>query len=159
MATFAIESNGRLEKTAVYYNGQQLAGIKEVFLNLDEEGAFDAVIQYEGSDKQIHNKQIFTDYLTNVKTSEPSFTDEEAAQLQLVQVESNGDIESTSVFINEIEMQGIVSMYLHIKVPTMVEKSGLASVFSKKEKLNDETFKAEITFRYDDGEVETEEIF
>lgn len=159
MATFAIESNGRLEKTAVYYNGQQLAGIKEVFLNLDEEGAFDAVIQYEGSDRQIHNKQIFTEYLTNVKTSEPSFTDEEAAQLQLVQIESNGDIESTSVFINEIEMQGIVSMYLHIKVPTMVEKSGLGSIFSKKEKLNDETFKAEITFRYDDGEIETEEIF
>ena len=27
MATFAIESNGRIEKTAIYYNGEQLSGI------------------------------------------------------------------------------------------------------------------------------------
>lgn len=63
MATFGIESNGRLENTAVYYNGEQLAGLRQVLLNLAEDGTFDAVISYRGEDGRLYTKNPFTDYL------------------------------------------------------------------------------------------------
>jgi len=158
MATFSVESNGRLEKTAIYFNGEQLGGVKEVFLNLDEDGTFDAVIQYEGTDKQIHSKQIFLDYLEKMKIVEPSFTEEEAEELQLFTVESNGDIEETSVFLNEEMLDGIISLFVHIKGTQAV--SGLKSLFSLKKELPDHPeFKAEITYRNEDNSTETEAIF
>ncbi len=118
MPTFSVESNGRIEQTAVYYNGQQVKGIKEVFLNLDEDGTFDSVIQYEGSDKEIHTKHIFEERLTNVVFTDPSFTEEDIdnLQLQLLTVESQGDIESCIVYHNDEELDGIVSLYLHVSL-------------------------------------------
>lgn len=158
MATLGIESNGRLEKTAVYYNGEQIGGVKELYLNLDEMGSFDAIIQYEGTDKNTYTKQIFVDHLTNVQTRAPSFTEEDARDLQLLTVESDGDIESTSVFINDDMEDGIVSLFVHIKAGT--SPGGIKSMFSLKKELPEHPeFKAEITFRYDDDEVETENIF
>jgi hypothetical protein len=44
MRTISIESNGRIEKTAVYLNGEQITGIKELLLSIDEEGIFNAII-------------------------------------------------------------------------------------------------------------------
>ncbi|MBM2815924.1 MAG: hypothetical protein HW421_2686 [Ignavibacteria bacterium] len=158
MATFSIESNGRLEKTVVYFNGEQLGGIKEVFLNLDEEGAFDAILQYEGSDKKLYTKQIFEGYLENVKTTEPSFTEEEAEQLQILTLESEGAIESSSVFFNEEPLEGIVSLFVHIKAAN--SKTGIRSFFSGKSNIPEHTeFLAEITFRNEDGSVVTENVF
>ncbi|MFY8160548.1 MAG: hypothetical protein ACOVNU_04400, partial [Candidatus Kapaibacteriota bacterium] len=72
MPVFEIESNGLIENTVIYYNGKQIAGIKEVFLNLDEEGTFDSIIKYTGTDGALYTKNIFTDYLTNLKTTEPT---------------------------------------------------------------------------------------
>ncbi len=115
MATIGIESNGRIEKTAVYLNGERIRGLRELFLNLDEDGAFDAIIQYEGIDKNLYTRQLFSDTLDNLITAEPAFTDEEAAALQLLEIESDGYIENTSIYKNEEPLDGIVSLLLHIR--------------------------------------------
>jgi hypothetical protein len=158
MATFAIESNGRLEKTAVYYNGQQLGGVKEVFLNLDEEGTFDAIIQYEGTDKEIHTKQIFVDYFDNVRLVEPSFTEEEARNLHIIEVESSGSIDDAVVFYDKEELDGIICLFIHIKGSNA--KNGIRSLFSFKKNIPEQVeFRADITFRNDDGSVDDENVF
>jgi len=158
MATFAIESNGRLEKTALYYNGEQVGGIKEIFLNLDEDGTFDSIIQYEGKDKQSYTKNIFRDYLTNIKLTDPSFTEEESAELQLLEIESDGDIENTMVFLNDENLEGIVSILIHIK--STQEANNLQKFFAGKKYIPDHIeFKAEIVFRNEDNTLETEDIF
>ncbi len=158
MPTFAIESNGRLEKTAIYYNGSQLGGIKEVFINLDEDGTFDAIVQYEGTDKKIYTKQIFSDYLNNIKIVEPTFTEEDATDLVLLTVESDGDIDTAEVFINDNYEEGIVELLVHIKSDQ--NKKGLKSLLSNKKVITEDvTFKSEITYRNDDDTIETEEIF
>jgi hypothetical protein len=158
MPTFSIESNGLLEKTAVYYNGEQLGGVKEVFLNLDEDGTFDGIIQYEGIDKKIYTKQIFNEYLEAIKTVEPSFTDDEAEDLQLFTVESDGNIENTTVFYNKEQLEGIVNIFLHIKA--VQNKNGIRSLFSTKKAIPEHVeFRTEITFRNEDDTLETEGIF
>ena len=68
MRTLSIESNGRLDKTAVYINAEQVGKIKELFLNLDENGTFDAILTYENKNGTISTKQLFTDYLDDVST-------------------------------------------------------------------------------------------
>ncbi|MFP4544868.1 MAG: hypothetical protein ACLFQU_11600 [Candidatus Kapaibacterium sp.] len=158
MAEFSIESNGRLEKTAVYFNGEQLGGVKEIFLNLDEEGTFDAIIQYEGIDKQIHTKSIFDDTLAGLKVTEPSFTEDEARHLQLFTVESDGDIESTVVYLNNEPMEGIISLLVHIK-GSENKTGGIKSLFQGKNVPDAAEFKAQITFRNEDASLETEDIF
>lgn len=157
MATFAIESNGRIEKTAIYFNGQQLGGIKEVYLYIDEEGTFDTVIQYEGIDKVIYTKHIFNDFLENVKVVPPSFSEEEAQFLQLLEIVSNGDIDSTTVYINEQEQEGIVNLLVHIKASQ--KPSNLKKLFTASKIPDHAEFKAEITYRNEDGSLETEPIF
>lgn len=157
MATFSIESNGRLEKTAIYFNGEQVGGVKELFINMDEEGTFDAIIQYEGSDKQIHNKHIFNDYLEHLKIVEPSFTEEEAASLRLFTIESDGDIEDTMLYINDEDVDGVVSVFIHIKAAE--NQSGLKSFFKKNNVPDHPEFKAEIVYREFDDSLETEDIF
>jgi hypothetical protein len=158
MATFAIESNGRLEKTAVYYNGEQLGGVKEIFLNLDEEGTFDAIIQYEGTDKKIYTKQIFTDYFENARIVEPSFTEEEASNLHIIQFDSDGDIGNTIVAYDEEQLDGIVSIFLHIK--GVQNETSIRSLFSMKKNIPEHPeFRAEISFRNQDDTISNENIF
>ncbi len=157
MPTFSVESNGRLDKTAVYYNGEQLGGIKEILINLDEEGNFDAFIQYEGTDKNLYTKQIFTDYFDNVKVVEPTFTEEEAEELQLLTIDSNGEIESSTLLMNDEELEGVVSLEIHIKGTNKV--SGLKSLFKQNDLSEKPVFKAEITFRNEDDSIETESVF
>ena len=158
MATFTIESNGRIEKTAVYFNGEQLGGIKEVFLNLDEDGLFDAILQYEGTDKQIHTKQIFSEYLTNIRTVEPSFTEEEAENLISLTVESDGFIENTIVLLDVEMLEGIVSVFVHLK--GVENKQGIRNIFKNKTYIPEiPEFRAEITFRNEDDQLEMEAIF
>lgn len=158
MATFGIESNGRLEKTAIYFNGQQIGGVKEIFLNLDEDGTFDAIIQYEGTDKELYTKSIFTEYLENVRIVEPSFSDEEASELNLLEIQSDGDIESCVVIYNGDELDGLVSLFVHIK--GVSSKSSIRNIFSSKKNIPEHPeFKAEFNFRYEDGSIESEAIF
>lgn len=157
MATFGIESNGRLEKTAVYYNGEQVSGLKEVFINLDENGTFDAILQYEGSDKQIRTKSIFNDYLENVKIVEPSFSEEEAQNLQLFVVESDGEIENTLLFMNDEPVDGVVSLFIHIKAAESI--TGIGRLFGKSSLPDHVEFKAEITYRNEDDSLDTEGVF
>lgn len=145
MAEFSIESNGRIEMTAVYYNGEQLAGVREVMLNLDENGTFDGVVRYLGSDGDEHSKQIFSEYLENSQTREPAFTEEEARSLRLLTVESDGDIENTHVWIDQQEQFGIVSLFIHIKAPSGTSEPP--------------EFRAEVTYRNDDGTHSTEGVF
>ncbi|ROL59205.1 hypothetical protein D9V87_06325 [Bacteroidetes/Chlorobi group bacterium MS-B_bin-24] len=158
MAVLSIESNGTIEMTAVYYNGQQLAGISELFLNLDEDGTFDAVISYTGSDGVEYLKNPFVDYLDNVIFREPAFTEEEASQLHLLTIESDGDIENTTVYYDEEPLDGLVNLFVHIKSPAK-NKSGIASVFKKVKPVEGAVFKATFTFRYPGDVIKTEEIF
>ena len=157
MPTFSIESNGLLEKTAVYYNGQQIGGIREIYLFLSEDGTFDSIIQYQGTDKNIHTKNIFLETLSKVKVSEPSFTDEEARELRLLTIESDGNIETTNVYIDDNLEGGIVMLLVHIKA--MVGGNGIKSIFSRKPVPELVEFRAEITYRNDDETIETETIF
>ena len=157
MPTLAIESNGRLEKTAVYYNGDQISGIKELFVNIDEDGTFDALIQYEGINKQIYTKNIFLEYLDNVKVIEPVFTEEEAKFLQLFTIESNGDLDDTYLYLNDELLEGVVNLFIHIK--GVENKNGLRKLLNKNNIPDTIEFKAEITFRNEDDSLETERIF
>ena len=158
MATFALESNGRLEKTAIYFNGETLGGIKEVFLNLDEEGTFDAILQYEGTDRVLYTKQIFQDYLENIKVVEPPFDEEEAEELQLLEIESSGDIADTLVLYNGEELQGLISLFVHIKGAQ--SKNGIRAFFSGKKEVPEHVeFRADFTFRNDDGTISEEGVF
>lgn len=161
MPQLSIESNGRIEKTALYFNGEQLSGVKEVFLNLNEDGTFDAVIQYEGSDGAVYSKQLFSDHLENIKTMPPAFTEDESQQMQQLSVESSGDIENTFVSVNEQQVEGINSLLVHIKAPKKNNSAGLRSLFGSKESDVAERgeFKAEITFRDADGSLSTEQVF
>lgn len=158
MPILGIESNGTIEKTAVYYNGEQLGGLRELFLNLNEDGTFDSVIVYLGSDGNEYTKNPFSDYLDNVQFREPSFTEEEASNLQLVEIESDGNIENTTVYYNSELLDGLVEMFVHIKSPAQ-NKSRVYSLF-KSGKVNESPdFIANFTFRYEDGSIITERIF
>ena len=158
MPVFAIESNGRIEKTAIYYNGEQIGGVREIFLNLDEDGTFDAVMQYQGHDGEIYTKQIFADNLPKLRYVEPSFTEDEAQHLVLFELESDGDIESCLLLLNEEELEGVVNVLLHVKA--VPGKSGFGNLFKKRKTESEEpVFKAQITYRNDDDSIETEDIF
>ncbi len=158
MATLSIESNGTIELTAVYYNGQQVAGLNELLLNLDEDGTFDAVISYTGSDGNEYLKNPFTEYLDNIIFREPSFTEDEARQLHLLTIESDGEIENTAVFYDDEPLDGLVNLFVHIKSPKK-NKTSIASVFKKVKPIEGAVFKATFTFRYPGDVIETKEIF
>lgn len=141
MPELSIESNGLLETTAVYYNGEQLRGVRELLLNIDENGTFDAILQYKGADGQMYTRNVLQEYLDNVATGEPSFTEEEAKSLRLLTVDSDGTLNNTIVALDGQEQSGIVSLYVHIKSPPEVE------------------FVAEITYREEDGMQTKEGVF
>ncbi|GBD06155.1 hypothetical protein HRbin20_01757 [bacterium HR20] len=160
MATFGIESNGRLENTAVYYNGEQLAGLRQVLLNLAEDGTFDALISYRGDDGQLYTRNPFTDYLDRIRTMPPSFTEEEARSMRLLVIESDGDIEHTLVYLDDQPLDGIVQLFVNISVPDSTEQP--KKLFFRRQQpsvLDRAEFKAEITFREADGRLTTEPIF
>ncbi|MGB9771133.1 MAG: hypothetical protein ACPLX7_04045 [Candidatus Kapaibacteriota bacterium] len=158
MAVLSIESNGTIELTAVYYNGQQVGGLNELFLNLSEDGTFDAVISYTGTDGLEYLKNPFTDYLDNIVFREPSFTEEEAEQLHLLTIESDGEIENTTVYFDNEVLDGLVNLFVHIKSPKK-SKSSIVSLFKKEKSIEGTIFKATFTFRYPGDVIETEEIF
>ncbi len=157
MATLGIESNGRLEKTAVYYNGEQVAGIKELFLNIDEDGTFDAIIQYEGTNKHLYTKNLFIDYLDNIKVTDPVFTEEEAKSLRLFAIESEGDLDETFLYLNDELLEGVINLFIHIKGAE--NSKGLKALLNKSNIPDTVEFKAEMVFRNEDESTETEEIF
>ncbi len=141
MPELSIESNGLLETTAVYYNGEQLRGVRELLLNMDENGTFDAILQYKGADGEMYTRNVLEEYLDNVATGEPSFTEEEAQSLRLLTIDSDGSLENTIVALDGVAQGGIVSLYVHIKAPPEVE------------------FTAEITYREEDGQLTREKVF
>lgn len=159
MRTFSVESNGRIEKTALYLNGEQIAGVKELLLHIDEDGVFDAVISYEGSDGNRRTRQLFTDHLEGLKVIPPVFTDEEARLLQLLSIESNGEVEETVLYLNDEPLDGVVDILLHIK--TAEQAPGVFTSLLKGKGPVDGTsvFRAEVTFRNEDETIETERIF
>lgn len=158
MATFSIVSNGRIEKTVVFYNGEQITGVKEIFINIDETGTFEAIIQYQGVDKKVYAQNIFEDYLLNIKTTEPTLTEEEIDNLITLTIESDGNLENTNVFINDEFQEGIVSLYVHIKGAD--NKDGLRKIFTQKVHIPDKPeFYSEIIYRNEDGSLEKQEIF
>jgi hypothetical protein len=160
MPQLSIEGNGRLERTAIYFNGQQLDKVREVFIHISEDGDFDALIMYVGTDGQHYTKNIFTDYLDNVSTEPPGFTEEEAASLQMLTVDSDGSLESTLLVRNDEEQDGVVRLYVHIKAPTVEEGRGLRSWFGGKKNIPERAeFAAEITYREIDGSLTTEGVF
>ena len=158
MPELSIQSNGRLAKTAVYYNGEQLGGIREFYLNLEEDGTFEAVLQYVGIDKEFHTKQIFSEHLDNIKVTNPSFSEEEAGQLQAITIDSDGEVDDTGLWLNDEELEGVISLFVHIKTPEK-KKSRVGNIFGSKNENGTEICRAEITFRNEDETTETEIIF
>jgi hypothetical protein len=159
MPSFSIESNGRIEATTVYYNGEQLGGVREIFLNLDEDGTLDAILQYVGSDGQTYTKQIFNDHLDRIVVTEPTLTEEEARSRRLLTVDSSGDIEDTVVLLDDEMLDGLVNLMVHIKGKATGEKGIKAFFTTKNEVPEKEEFRAEATFRNEDDSLSTERIF
>lgn len=141
MAELSIESNGLLETTAIYYNGTQLRGVREILLNLDENGTFDAIMQYKGTDGELYTRNILQDYPDLIVTTEPSFTEEEARSLRLLTLDSDGTLEGTVVALDGVRQEGIVSLYVQISGPPGIKLLG------------------EITYREADGQLTKEGIW
>lgn len=159
MRELSIESNGSLEKTAVYINGEQLGGIHQMMLHISEDGDFDTILVYEGTDKQMYTKNLFSDYLENIKKVPPTFTEEEAQFLRLLTVTSDGSLESTIVYIDEEPQDGIVDLLVQIQRGGAPPRGGISSMFKKAEPAERPTFRAEIQFRNADDSLSTELVF
>lgn len=159
MISISIVSNGRLEKTAVCVNGEQISGIRELFINIDEEGDFNSIIKYLGNNNEVLVKDIFNDDLSLLQISEPSFTEEELMSLQTLKIESDGDLDNTFVYWNEEAQEGIISLFIHIKAPSKEKKSGIGGIFGKTTTLADSICNAEITFREMDDSITVEKVF
>lgn len=158
MRELSIESNGSLEKTAVYINGEQIGGIHQLMLHISEDGDFDTILVYEGTDKQMYTKNLFTDYLDNIKKTPPTFTEEEAQYLRLLTVTSDGELSNTLVYINEEEQMGLTDLLVQIQRGTQVQKS-LTTLFKKQEPGERPVFRAEAQYRNEDDSISTELIF
>lgn len=158
MRELTIESNGSLEKTAVYINGEQIGGIHQLMLHINEEGDFDTVFVYEGTDKQMYTKNLFTDYLDNIKKVPPTFTEEEAQYLRLLTVTSDGELANTLVYINEEEQMGLTDLLVQIQRGSQPQKS-LTTLFKKQEPAERPVFRAEAQYRNEDDSISTELIF
>ena len=160
MVEFSIESNGLLKKTAIYYNGQTIQGIKEIYMNISEDGDFDAILKYMGDDELEYSKHIFEDSLTSIKLGDPVFTEAEAEDLTLLTIKSDGNLENTEVLIDDEFEDGIVELFLHIKTAQREEQGFFDKLMKKEEKkIDNSEFRAEITYRNDDDSIETERIF
>jgi len=160
MPSFSIESNGRIENTTIYYNGEQLGGVREIFLNLDEDGTFDAILQYVGSNGETYTKQIFNDHLERIVVTEPTLTEEEARSRRLLTVDSSGDIEDTLVLLDDEPLDGMINLLVHIKGNATSGERGIKAFFKTKNEVPEkEEFRAEATFREDDDSQVTERIF
>ncbi len=158
MRELSIESNGSLEKTAVYINGEQISGIHQLMLHINEDGDFDTILVYEGTDKQMYTKNLFSDYLDNIKKVPPTFTEEEAQYLRLLTVTSDGDLANTLVYINEEEQIGLTDLLVQVQRGAQAQKS-LTSFFKKQEPAERPVFRAEAQYRNEDDTISTELIF
>jgi hypothetical protein len=159
MREFSIESNGTLEKTALYFNGEQIGGVRQLMLHISENGDFDTIVVYEGSDKTLYTKNIFTDYLDNIKKAQPSFTEDDAQYLRLLVVQSDGNLESTMVYLDDVPQDGIVDLLVHIERGDAPQTSGFALFKKQTSAGTGATFRAEIQYRNEDDSLSTEGIF
>lgn len=160
MRELSIESNGSLEKTAVYLNGEQLGGIHQMMLHISEDGDFDTILVYEGADKQMYTKHLFTDYLDNIKKVPPTFTEEEAEFLRLLTITSDGNLENTMVYINDEPQDGIVDLIIQIQRGTPAQRGGIGAMFKKQQDTGERpVFRAEIQYRNEDDSISTEQVF
>ena len=100
------------------------------------------------------------DYLENVRTEPPGFSEEEARSLSLFAVISDGELAQTTILRNNEEQNGVVSVYVHVKAPSVPQGGGLRAFFGGQKEIPEHTeFKAEIVYREDNGDLTTEGIF
>ncbi|MBL0333053.1 MAG: hypothetical protein IPP08_05215 [Chlorobiota bacterium] len=161
MVSISIESNGRLERTAIYYNGEQISKVKELLINIDEDGTFDSIIKYENTSGVIQAKNIFDDYLQDLITVEPRVSEEEAQNLHLLTIESDGTLNNTMVFINDVQQDGLTGLFIQLKGGNLNDDKSFFGWMKTDTKSNtiDFTFKAEIKFRNEDNSIDTQNIF
>jgi hypothetical protein len=160
MRTISIESNGRIEKTAVYLNGEQITGIRELLVSIDEEGIFNAIISFTSATGVLLTKQLFVDDLSQLQRREAAFSDEEAMDLRSLSIESDGNLDNTSVFINNEFIDGIVSIMVHIMIDSVQKKENVfTKIFSKNQTYSETRFLTEIVLRNPDGSESIESIF
>lgn len=159
MLSISIVSNGRLERTAVYINGEQVAGLRELFISINEDGEFNSAIRYLASNNEEFVKDIFNEELSLIQITEPSFTEDELLALQTITVESDGDLDNTVVYWNDEAQEGIISLFIHVKAPSKEKKQGLSGMFGKTNTLADSVCDAEITFREYDDSTTVEKVF
>lgn len=160
MRTITIESNGRIEKTAVYVNGEQITGIRELLISIDEEGTFNGIISFVNTAGNLLTKQLFTDDLSQLQRREAAFSEEEAMDLRTLTIESDGMLENTSVYVNQEFIDGIISVMVHIMIDAPQKKESVFSrIFSKYSPLMETRFISEIVLRNPDGSEIFESIF
>ena len=160
MRTISIESNGRIEKTAIYVNGEQVSGISELLISIDEDGTFNTIISFEDQSGNIHTKNLFSDDLSLLKRKDPSFSIEDSIQLQVFTIESDGNLENTSLYMNEEFIEGVISIMIHLKANFHKQKQTLlSSLFSKKQLASEIYFQTEIVYRNSDDTHSIESIF
>ncbi|MFZ9976737.1 MAG: hypothetical protein ACO3GR_01455 [Candidatus Kapaibacteriota bacterium] len=160
MRTISIESNGRLEKTAVYVNGEQVTGIRELLLSIDEEGTFNAIVSFVSTSGILLTKQVFTDDLSQLQRREAAFSEVEAMDLRSFAIESDGTLDNTSIFMNNEFIDGIISIMIHITIEASQPMKGMfTKLFSKNSTLSQTRFITEIVLRNPDGSELIESIF
>lgn len=160
MRTISIESNGRIEKTAIYVNGEQVSGIRELLVSIDEEGTFNTIISFEDQTGIIHTKNLFTDDLSLLRRKDASFTIEDSLQLKVFTIESDGDLENTSLYMNDEFIEGVFSILIHLKANSHKQKQTfLSSLFNNKQLASEIYFQTEIVYRNSDDSHSIESIF
>ena len=86
------------------------------------------------------------------------FSEEEAMDMQLLTIESSGDIEETHILMNNENLDGIMSLMIHLKIDK-IQNNGVFGFFKKNDSIGTTSFKAEIEFRNQDGSTSIEGIF
>jgi len=148
LRTLEIRSSGRLENTTVHLNGEQIVGVRELFLNLKEDGTFDNWITYESTSNEILSKELFREYLADLNVNAEGFA---AAGASLV-FESDGNIDGTTIWRNEQRLDGLVEIFVYLRNV----KTGW---FKWRRDGQEDEFRAEAQFRNQDGSINGETIF
>jgi hypothetical protein len=149
MRTLDIWSNGLIHQTILCFNSQQLVGVREFLLDLNEDGTFRVLINYEGADGEFRVKNPFTDHLVSLRTT--SLADDDVPRSVLT-IESNGTIESTAISFNQQELSGVVSLLIYMRRV----REGVIHWLRHGDR---DEFVSEITFREADGRLTQEVLF
>lgn len=152
MRMLEIRSNGRLETTTLHLNGEQLVGVRELFIDLKEDGTFDAWLTYENADSQTLSKRLFSEYLEKLRVAPAGEVTAPLAPRSLV-IEGDGEIADTTIALDNERLDGLVELFVYLR-----RAQGGGFWKWKREGEHDE-FMATATFRNEDGTLDHDTLF